>query len=304
MNLIVTGSNGYLGKHLVTHLRALGYDPYCVPSKAYDLRRSAHIEALFKHTGKPDIIFHLAANVGGIQYNIDNPGAIFYDNVMMTTQLIHQAMIHGCGKFVMVGTACSYPEYNPIPTGEDRLWQGYPEPTNGAYGVAKLIALTQLQAYQKQYGLNFAYPVLANLYGPGGGFDEHKSHVIPALVKRFASNPPIITVWGDGSPTRDFLYVEDAAKALARFIEVDCQEPINIASGTEVSIQTIVRELVELSDYRGEVEYDTSKPNGQLRRCYDISKAKSTLIWLPSTDIKTGLRNTWEWYADNSHNLR
>lgn len=289
MNLIVTGSNGYLGKHLMAHLRALGHDPYGVSSHAYDLRRPAHIEALFKHTGKPDIIFHLAANVGGVQYNIDNPGAIFYDNVMMTTQLIHKAAIEGVGKFVMVGSACSYPEHNPIPVKEDRLWAGYPEPTNGAYGVAKLIALTQLQAYK----LNFAYPVLANLYGPGGGFDERKSHVIPALVKRFASNPPVLTVWGDGKPTRDFLYVEDAAKALARFAEVDYCQPINIASGKEVSIKRIVELLSRISGYRGAIEYDTSKPNGQLRRCYDISKAKEVLGWQPSTDIETGLRNTY-----------
>lgn len=298
--IVVTGSNGYLGQHLMTHLHTLGHDPYGVPSRAYDLRRPAHIDALFKHVGTPDIIFHLAANVGGIQYNIDNPGAIFYDNVMMTTQLIHKAAIEGVGKFIMVGSACSYPENNPLPITEDRLWAGYPEPTNGAYGVSKLIALTQLQAH----GINFAYPILANLYGPGGGFDERKSHVIPALIKRFASNPNVLIVWGDGKPTRDFLYVEDAAKALARFIEVDYSQPVNIASGIEVSIGQVVGIISQLANYKGTIEFDASKPNGQMRRCYDISKAKSVLGWQPSTDIETGLRNTWEWYANNCHNLR
>lgn len=301
MTIIVTGSNGFLGQHLMTHLRTLGYDPYGVSSKAYDLRREAHIDALLKHTGKPDIIFHLAAHVGGIQYNIEHPAQLFYDNVMMTTQLIHKAMLAGCGKFVMVGSVCSYPAHNPIPTREHRLWEGYPEESNGPYGVAKLIALDQLQAYQKQYGLNFAYPILSNLYGPGGKADAYKSHVIPALIHRFASNPPKITVWGDGSPTRDFLYVKDAAEALARYIEVNCPEPINIANGIETSIRTIVEHLTRISGYQGEVEYDLTRPNGQLRRGYDTYKARSVLSWQASTKFEDGLKAT---YANYCNDLR
>lgn len=298
-NITVTGAHGFLGQHLMAHLRALGYDPYGVSSKAYDLRSPAHLDALFKHTGKPDIIFHLAARVGGIQYNIDNPATLFYDNVMMNTQLVHKAAMAGCGKFVMVGSVCSYPAHNPIPTREHRLWEGYPEESNGPYGVAKLVALEQLKAYQKQYGLNFAYPVLSNLYGPGGKADAYKSHVIPALIKRFADRPDKITIWGDGSPTRDFLYITDAAEALCRFIEVDCPEPINVASGEEISIKTIVDHLAKISGYEGPVEYDLTRPNGQLRRGYDIFRAKKVLSWKPLVKIEKGLELTYANYHND-----
>lgn len=294
MNIIVTGSQGFLGQHLMAHLYRLGYLPYGVPSKAYDLRREAHIDALLKHTGKPDIIFHLAARVGGIQYNIDHPADLFYDNVLMNTQLIHKAMLAGCGKFVMVGSVCSYPAHNPIPTREHRLWEGYPEVSNGPYGVAKLIALEQLQAYQKQYGLNFAYPILSNLYGPGGAPDDYKSHVIPALIKRFMDKPETITIWGDGSPTRDFLYVKDAAEALTRFIDVNCNEPINIANGIETSIRAIVEILAKISGYGGRIEYDLTRPNGQLRRGYDIFRASQVLDWKPKVNIQEGIKITYE----------
>lgn len=212
-NIIVTGAGGHLAPFLIKRLIP-AHDVYAVSSCAYDLRQPEHINALFKHAGRPDFIFHLAARVGGIQYNIQNPGKIFYDNVTMNTMLIHKAMEVGCGKFVMVGTVCSYPAFNQIPTPEDRLWQGYPEDSNGSYGIAKLAAFEQLRAYSAQYGLNFSYPLLSNLYGPGAKADDHKSHVIPALIQRFLDNPPTVEIWGDGSPTRDFLYVDDAAEAL------------------------------------------------------------------------------------------
>lgn len=295
-NLIVTGASGFLGQHLMYYLRALGHDPYPVTRAAYDLRNPDHLDALFRYTGKPDIIFHLAANVGGIQYNLANPGAIFYDNVMMTTQLIHRAMLAGCGKFIMVGTVCSYPCHVPIPAREHHLWTGYPEPSNGAYGIAKLIALTQLQAYRDQYGLDFAYPVLSNLYGPGDNFDDTKSHVIPALVKRFTSDEPQITVWGDGTPTRDFLYVEDAARALIACMQADCREPLNISGGVEISIRRVIELLKELTGYGGKVEFDQTKPNGQLRRGYDSYRAQQALGWQPVVDFETGLRATVEWW--------
>lgn len=300
MNLLITGSAGFLGQHLMAKLHVLGYTPYGVTSKAYDLRNPVHINALFKHIGKPDIIFHLAARVGGIQYNMDNPATLFYDNVMMNTQLIHQAMLAGCGKFVMVGTVCSYPAFNPIPTPEHRLWEGYPEVSNGPYGVAKLVALEQLQAYQKQYGFNFAYPVLSNLYGPGGKPDDYKSHVIPALINRFLSNPDKIEIWGDGSPTRDFLYVDDAAEALCRFIEVDCSEPVNVAGGIEISIRTVVELLAKITRYKGEIVYDLTRPNGQLRRGYDTYKAQSILKWQASTKFEDGLRRTVEQWQNTN----
>ena len=297
VNIICTGSQGFLGQHLMTYLRTLGHDPYGVPRPAYDLRNPAHIEALFTHTGPPDIIFHLAAHVGGIQYNIDHPAELFYDNVVINTQLIHQAMLRGCGKFVMVGTVCSYPAHNPIPTREKHLWTGYPEESNGPYGVAKLMAWEQLKAYRAQYGLNFAYPILSNLYGPGGKPDAYKSHVIPALVKKFLDNPPKIEIWGDGSPTRDFLYVEDAAEALCRFLDVDYCEPVNIAGGVEIAIRWLVKSLTEITNYQGEVVYDLTKPNGQLRRGYDNYVARSVLKWQAKTNIETGLRRTVEFYA-------
>lgn len=305
VNILVTGSAGFLGKHLVSHLGTLGHYPYCATRSAYDLRNPDHLDALFRHTGKPDIIFHLAANVGGIQYNLANPGAIFYDNVMMTTQLIHRAMERGCGKFIMVGSVCSYPCHVPIPAREHHLWTGYPEPSNGAYGVAKLIALTQLQAYRDQYGLDFAYPILSNLYGPGDNFDDAKSHVIPALIKRFTSDEPQITVWGDGTPTRDFLYVEDAVRALVACMDADCplrgpylscREPLNISGGVEISIRRVIELLNEITGYSGKVEFDQSKPNGQLRRGYDNYKAQQTLGWQPVVDFETGLRATVDWW--------
>lgn len=305
MNITVTGYPGFLATHLLSHLRALGHDPYPVTRQAYDaseypkgydLRNPDHLDALLRHTGKPDIIFHLAANVGGIQYNLANPGAIFYDNVMMTTQLIHKAMLAGCGKFIMVGTVCSYPEYVPIPAREHHLWTGYPEPTNGAYGVSKLVALTQLQAYRDQYGLDFAYPVLSNLYGPGDSFDDAKSHVIPSLIKRFTQSEPKITVWGDGTPTRDFLYVEDAARALVACMDTDCREPLNISGGVEVSIRRLVELLGEITGYSGAIEFDQTRPNGQLRRGYDSYRAQQALGWQPVVDIETGLRATVDWW--------
>ena len=288
-SIVITGASGFLGSHLMRHLA--DYHPYGVTSKAYDLRREAHIDALFKHA-QPDIIFHLAANVGGIQYNLDNAGSLFYDNVMMNTQLIHKSLLNGVSKFIMVGTVCSYPAFPPLPTNEAQFWTGYPEPSNGAYGISKLVALEQLQAYQRQYSFNFAYPVLSNLYGPGEQFNERKSHVIPALIKRFLTKPEVMTIWGDGTPTRDFLYVEDACQALSRFIEVDCPEPINIAGGQEISIKSIVNLLANMTGFEGKIEYDTSKPNGQLRRAYDISKAKKVLNWQPTTKFEDGLKRT------------
>lgn len=303
MNIIVTGAAGFLGQHLMGRLLDLGHVPYGVTSKAYDLRCESHINSLFRHTGKPDIIFHLAARVGGIQYNIDNPATLFYDNVMMNTQLIHKAMLAGCGKFVMVGSVCSYPAHNPIPTREHRLWEGYPEESNGPYGVAKLMALEQLKAYQKQHGLNFAYPILSNLYGPGGHADAYKSHVIPALIKRFIDRPDKITIWGDGSPTRDFLYVKDAAEALVRFIDVDCSEPMNIAGGIETSIKTIVEILAKISEYAGQIEYDLTRPNGQLRRGYDTYKARSVLGWQASTKFEDGLHASYRYYIGSQQPL-
>jgi GDP-L-fucose synthase len=314
-NIIITGASGFLGQHLLAHLRTLGHDPYGATRQAYDasddpweypldnpqgydLRNPDHLDALFRHTGKPDIIFHLAANVGGIQYNLANPGAIFYDNVMMTTQLIHKAMLKGCGKFVMVGSVCSYPANNPIPTKEHRLFEGQPEASNGPYGLAKLMALTQLQAYRQQHGLNFAYPVLANLYGPGdGGFSHSTGHVLPNLIKSFVNSKEEVMVFrGDGRLSRDFLYVKDAACALAKFIDIDYCEPVNIATGREYTKRQIVEIIAALIGYKGDIVFDGKFDLGQLRRCYDTDTANKVLGWRYRVDIKDGLKRTIEWY--------
>lgn len=296
MRILVTGANGFLGRHLMHKLRSMGFDPYPVHSTAYDLRSQAHLDALFKHTGIPDLIYHAAAHVGGIAHNLANPATIFYDNVLMNTLLIHKAALSGVGKFVFVSSACAYPKDNPTPTPESNLWNGYPEESNGTYGIGKRIVLPQLKAYYEQFGMRFAYPILANLYGPGDDFSIEKSHVIASLIRKMSSQPEALQVWGDGSATRDFLYVEDAADALARFVRMDYQEPVNIATQTQVSIRQIVELLTEIMGYKGLVIYDQSKPAGQQVRCYSNSLAGLVLDWYPQTDIETGLRKTVEWF--------
>lgn len=304
MKIIVTGAKSFLGKHLIKLLVKSGHKPYEVTSSAYDLRLPYHIEALFKHTGKPDIIFHLAANVGGIEYNLGNPAGVYYDNIMMTTQLIHQAAEIGCGKFIMTGSVCAYPRFSPVPTRELHLWDGPPESSNFTYGIAKRIALAQLEAYHNQYGLDYAYPILANLYGPGDNFNDDKSHAIPALIKRFLSGFDIVKVWGDGSPSRDFLYVEDAARALVACTEKgDTRQPINISTGVETSIRVLVKLISEITGFTGQVVYDNTKPNGQQRRCYSNAIAKDVLGWHPVTTLPDGLKRTIDWYANNRNDI-
>lgn len=299
-SILVTGSNGFLAKHLITRLKSLGYNPYGVTRQAYDLRNPTHIDSLFAHTGNPDIIFHLAAHVGGIQYNVDHPAQLFYDNVMMATQLIHKAAMVGAGKFVMCGSVCSYPSYPPMPTNERQLWTGYPEESNGSYGVSKLVALEQLKSYHKEYGLNFAYPIFANLYGPSdSGFTQpSKAHLIPSLIKKFVANPDKVMMFGKGELTRDFLFVEDAAEALIRLMDVDYSEPLNVATGEEISKLRLVSAIVELTNYKGIVEWDGNPDAGQLRRCYDIHEMKRILNWQPQTKIKDGLDKTIKWYKE------
>ena len=298
-NIIVTGSRGFLGQHLMAYLRELGYDPYGVPSSTYDLRTPYALEALFKHAGKPDVIFHLAASVGGISYNLNNPASIYFNNVMMNTQLIQRAALAGVSKFIFAGSACAYPNHNPIPTGEHCLWNGYPEESNASYGVSKRIALTQLQACRKQYGMDFAYPIFTNLYGPGDCFDDDRSHVIPALIKRFVHGVDKVVVWGDGSPTRDFLYVTDAVRALVACMGVECREPVNIASGENISIRRLVDIIQAACDRQAlPVEWDSSKPNGQMERGYRIQKARGVLGWVPEVGIEEGVRQTVEWYME------
>jgi GDP-L-fucose synthase len=281
-NVLITGSTGFLASHLIPILEQ-DYSLYLALRPQYDLRQEKHIDKLLIHS-KPNIIIHLAADVGGLQYNLDNPASIYYNNVMMNTQLIHRAATFGIDKFIFVSSACAYPKFPPIPTKEFHLWKDFPEESNGSYGISKRIALTQLEAYKKQWDMDFEYPILSNLYGPG----DKSSHVIPMLIEKFQNGK--VEVWGDGSVTRDFLYVEDAARAIKKLIDIDIGKPVNIAHGNSITIKMLVEYLIELFDYKGEIIYNTDKPVGQMRRSYSIQKAERFLNWQPETSIKEGLR--------------
>ena len=289
-SVIITGINGFLG----THLSRLIPDAYGVSSRTYDLRTVGGIDALFRHT-RPDLVFHLAADVGGLQYNLDNPATIFHNNVIMNTLLIHKAALVGCKKFIFVSSVCAYPAFPPMPTREHHLWDGYPEKSNGSYGLSKRIALVQLEACKKQFGMDFEYPVLANLYGPG----DRSSHVIPDLIKKFLAKQDSVQVWGDGSQTRDFLYVADAANALVWLAGLDFGEPVNIVNNYSISINQLVDNLIELTAYQGKIIWQLDRPIGQVARSYSPGLAKQ-LGWQAQTDFKTGLRRTIEWFKLSS----
>lgn len=282
--MIITGSNGFLG----SYVKQLFPDAYQHERRAYDLRHLDHIKALFSHTkGESDTIIHLAADVGGLQYNQDNPASIFYNNVVMNTQLIHYAAFLGCKQFIFVSSVCAYPQYPPLPTREHHLWEGQPEKSNLSYGLSKRIALHQLQAVRQQFGMSFEYPILANLYGPGDTSD----HVIPDLIRKFMDKSKPIEIWGDGSQTRDFLFVRDAANALSWITGIDYGYPVNICNDYTVTIRQVVEYLQELSDRR-DVAYNGNKPIGQAKRWYDSSIAKE-LGWQSTTKFYDGLKEIW-----------
>jgi GDP-L-fucose synthase len=250
-----------------------------------------------------DIAIHLAAVVGGIGINREKPGQFFYDNLIMGTQLMEAARLAGVQKFVAIGTICAYPKFTPVPFKEEDLWTGYPEETNAPYGLAKKMQLVQAQAYRQQYGFNAIYLLPVNLYGPGDKFDPHSSHVIPALIKKCVdateNGDDRIVVWGDGSPTREFLYVEDCAEGIVLATErYDGPEPVNLGSGTEISIKDLVHLIAELTGFEGEIVWDTSKPNGQPRRCLDVSRAERHFGFRAKTDFREGLKRTIAWYTD------
>jgi GDP-L-fucose synthase len=304
--VIVTGGAGFLGSFLVKELERRGAAEIFVPrSKAYDLRSRKAVRRLLADT-HPNIIIHLAARVGGIGTNRTHPAEFFYDNLMMGADLMHQSWQVGVEKFVAIGTICAYPKYTPVPFKEENLWDGYPEETNAPYGIAKKMLLVQAQAYRQQYGFNVIYLLPVNLYGPQDNFDLETSHVIPALIRKFieakSSNTPTVTVWGDGSPTREFLYVEDCAKAIALATERYNQpEPVNIGAGFEISIKDLVYQIAELTDFKGEIIWDTSKPGGQPRRSLDTSRAEQEFGFKAKTNFEEGLRRTVEWYRTHQH---
>jgi len=299
--VIVTGGAGFLGSFVTRALRGRGCPAPFVPRSAeYDLRKEVDIVALLKNV-RPDLIIHLAAVVGGIGANRENPGRFFYDNLMMGAQLMEQARLFGVAKLVAIGTVCSYPKFAPVPFREDDLWNGYPEETNAPYGLAKKMLLVQSQAYREQYDFKSIFLLPVNLYGPGDNFDPRTSHVIPALIKKcvdaVTAGSPEIVVWGSGNATREFLYVEDAAEAIAAASEhYDGVEPVNVGAGQEISIKELVELIARLTGFTGRIVWDASKPDGQPRRMLDTSRAATSFGFVAKTSFEQGLQRTIEWY--------
>ena len=304
----VTGGAGFLGSRVVNALRVHGAEQIQVPrSKDYDLRILSETQRLLADN-KPDIVIHLAARVGGIGANRSRPAEFFYDNLIMGSQLLHESWRNGVKKFVSMGTVCAYPKYTPVPFKEADLWNGYPEETNAPYGLAKKMLLVQGQAYRAQYGFNSIFLLPVNLYGPGDDFDPESSHVIPALIRKcleaIGKGENKITAWGTGKASREFLYVNDAAEGIVLATErYDGDEPVNLGSGREIRIKELVSLIVKLSGFSGSVEWDTSKPDGQPRRCLDTSRAKQLFGFQAKTDFEEGLRETIHYYMKQDQNM-
>ena len=300
--IVVTGGAGFLGTHVVAELARRGYGHVFVPKiEDYNLVLAEDVERMYRDM-KPDIVLHLAAKVGGIGANKDHPGSFFYDNVMMGAQLMEQARLSGVKKFVALGTICCYPKFAKVPFREDELWDGYPEETNAPYGLAKKMLLVQSQAYRQEYGFNSIFLMPVNLYGPGDNFDPATSHVIPALIKKCIdakrAGETSIRVWGTGTPTREFLYVQDAARAIALALEgYDGSPPVNIGSGFEIAIKELVVLVARLTDFPGEIVWDASKPDGQPRRKLDVSRARELFGFEAEIDFEEGLKRTIDWYV-------
>lgn len=303
--ILITGGAGFLGTHLVENLvkqRTIPLDRITVPmSRTSDLRI---FENARKQAHGQDVVIHLAARVGGIGFNQKNPGALFYDNIMMGVNMMEAARIEGVGKFVQVGTVCAYPKHTPVPFKEEDLWNGYPEETNAPYGVAKKSLLVMAQSYRQQYGMNIIYLLPANLYGPGDNFDLESSHVVPALIRKFSDakrrGVNEVVVWGSGKASREFLYVEDAAEGIALAAEkYDKLDPINLGTGKEITIRALAQLIGELIGFKGNIRWDTSRPDGQPRRSLDTSKAEEEFEFRAKTSLREGLRKTIDWY--NAH---
>jgi GDP-L-fucose synthase len=299
--VIVTGGAGFLGSVVVDRVRARGAAAVIAPrTRDYDLLEIEQVRRLLDEA-RPDVVIHLAARVGGIGANREHPADFFYDNLMMGVQLLHEAWRKGVGKFVAIGTVCSYPKFTPVPFKEDDLWDGYPEETNAPYGLAKKMLLVQSQAYRQQYGFNSLFLLPVNLYGPGDNFDPSSSHVIPALIKKALEAKEAgsheMMVWGDGSPTREFLYVDDAAEGILLASErYNGSEPVNLGSCHEISIRELTQLIATLTGFDGTIVWDADKPNGQPRRKLDVSRARERFGFEARTSFQDGLRQTIEWY--------
>lgn len=302
--VVVTGGAGFLGSYVVDKLKERGCHDIFVPrSKDYDLTQKRDLIRMY-NDAKPDIVIHLAAVVGGIGANRANPGSFFYKNLIMGAEMMEQGRQFGLEKFVAIGTICAYPKFTPVPFKEEDLWNGYPEETNAPYGLAKKMMLVQSQAYREQYNFNSIYLLPVNLYGPRDNFDLETSHVIPAIIRKAITardeGMDKIVAWGDGSPTREFLYAEDAAEGILLATEkYNKSDPVNLGSGMEISIKDLTEKIVNYVGFKGEIEWDTSKPNGQPRRCLDVSKAKKEFGFEAKVNFDEGLKKTIEWYEEN-----
>lgn len=301
--IVITGGAGFLGRHVQAELvrRGVPREHLLVPTiEQYDLTRESDVERMYEAM-RPDVVLHLAAEVGGIGANRDNPGRFFYANMAMGLHLIEHARRRGLAKFVQVGTICAYPKFTPVPFREEELWNGYPEETNAPYGIAKKALLVMLQSYRQQYGLNGIYLLPVNLYGPHDNFDLKTSHVIPALIRKFVAardaKAPTVEVWGTGNASREFFFVEDCARGLVDATQkYDGPEPVNLGAGFEITIRDLVEKIRALVGYEGEIAWDASKPDGQPRRCLDVSRAEKLLGFKAQVSFDEGLRRTIEWW--------
>jgi GDP-L-fucose synthase len=306
--VVVTGGAGFLGRFVVEQLKAYPNVEVFVPrSNQYDLLQRVEVKRLLAETN-PHLVIHLAAVVGGIGYNQQNPGKFFYDNLMMGTQLIEESRLHGIEKFVAIGTVCAYPKFTPVPFKEDDLWNGYPEETNAPYGLAKKMMLVQIQAYRVQYGFNGIFLLPANLYGPGDNFDLQTSHVIPALIRKCVearrNRAPFVEAWGSGNVSREFLYVEDCAEGIVRAAaSYDGSAPVNLGTGQEIRIRDLVKTIARLTGYDGDIRWQEGKPDGQPRRQLDTTRALAQFGFRARTSLKDGLRRTINWYESKFPSL-
>ncbi len=299
MRVLVTGGGGFLGLHLVERLERDGHDVFVARRRDYDVTHEPEASRLFADA-QPELVFHLAAEVGGIGANRANPGRYWYANLKMGVNMLEQSRLHGVRKLVIAGTVCAYPKFTPVPFREDELWNGYPEETNAPYGIAKKTLLVGAQAYREQYGLDSIFLLPTNLYGPRDNFDLETSHVIPALIRKMLESPDEVVLWGDGSPTREYLYVEDCADGFVLAAErYDGAEPVNLGTGVETSIKETAELVAEIVGFDGQIVWDPSMPKGQPRRSLDASRARERFGFEAQTSLRAGLERTIAWYREN-----